>query len=233
MLFCTQGRRAGHEGARQSGAIINFGSISWHLGSAGSGDLRDRQGGHRRHEPRARARARPGRYPRHDGGSGQRAHAAADEMVLAGSRGRDRRAAVPQTTRRAQRCRRRLCCSWRRTMPACAPATNTGSMPAGDELATRMRLARWAPSWAKARSGPRANRRSGSSTSSRSTSIALHAATGELESWDAPAPPGFIAPASRRRIHCGHEERPLPLRSGGRRVRPVAMPSSRTSPATG
>ena len=53
--------------AAGGGAIVNFGSISWHLGLRGPGGLPDRQGRHRRPDPQPRARARARQHPRdHD-----------------------------------------------------------------------------------------------------------------------------------------------------------------------
>jgi NAD(P)-dependent dehydrogenase (short-subunit alcohol dehydrogenase family) len=75
MLFCTQAVAPGMK-ARGGGAVINFGSISWHL--------------------RPGPRAGPRRHPRHLRGAGQRQDQAPGEVVHAGRRGRDRQGPGPE-----------------------------------------------------------------------------------------------------------------------------------------
>ena len=97
MLFCAKAAAPGMK-KRGGGAIVNFGSISWHLGLP---DLVLYETAKAGIEGIAGARARQGRHPRDGGGSGQCAHAPADAMVHAGRGGRDRRSAMLEGAREA------------------------------------------------------------------------------------------------------------------------------------
>ena len=70
MLFAAKAVAPGMK-AQGGGAIINFGSIAWHLGLPGLLLYETAKAGHRRHDARAGARAGPRQYPRHRGGAGQ------------------------------------------------------------------------------------------------------------------------------------------------------------------